>query len=235
GASVPQVFLVFALLNIAVSIYLFVLLPEFVMRFLTWILIHTLYRIRTTDIDRIPESGPALLVCNHVSFADALIIGGSVRRPVRFVMYFKIFQIPVLSWIFRTAKAIPIAGRSEDPALLDAAYEKIDAELVAGNVVCIFPEGAITRDGEIAEFRAGVERILARRPVPVVPMALRGLWGSWLSRKGGGAGMKFPRRVRARVDLLASAAVAPETATASSLQGAVQALYDGDRAAEQTS
>ena len=227
GATVPQIFLVFAILNIAVCVYLFVLLPEFVMRFMTWVLIHTLYRIRTRGLDNIPDAGPALVVCNHVSYADALIIGGSVRRPIRFVMYFRIFQIPMLSFIFRTAKAIPIAGRREDPALLDKAYERIDAELVAGNVVCIFPEGAITRDGLIADFRPGVERILARRPVPVIPMALRGLWGSWLSYKDGTAALTWPRRLRARVDLVIGSSEAPEGITAELLQTRVQALYDG--------
>ena len=228
GATVPQIFLVFGLFNIAVSVYLFTLLPEFVMRFLTWVLIHTLYRIRTDGLDHIPETGAALLVCNHVSYADALIIGGSVRRPVRFVMYFRIFQIPLLSFIFRTAKAIPIAGRREDPALLDAAYERIDAELVAGNVVGIFPEGAITRDGVIARFRPGVEQILARRPVPVVPMALRGLWGSWLSYKDGTAALTWPRRLRARVDLVAGPPLAPADVDAAMLQQRVEALYAGE-------
>ncbi|MEM1262565.1 MAG: MFS transporter [Pseudomonadota bacterium] len=229
GATVPQIFLVFGLLNIAVSIYLFTLLPEFVMRFMTWILIHTLYRIRSDDLDNIPEQGPALIVCNHVSYADALVIGGSVPRPVRFVMYFKIFQIPVLSFIFKTAKAIPIAGRREDPELLEAAYEKIDAELVAGNVVGIFPEGALTRDGLIADFRPGVENILARRPVPVIPMALCGLWGSWLSFKDGKAALKVPRRLRARIGLVAGEPIDPADATAATLQARVQALYDSHR------
>ena len=224
GVTIPQMFAVLALMNIAVAVYIYALLPEFLMRFLTWVLIRTLYRIRTIRLDLIPASGPAVLVCNHVSFVDALVIGGSVRRPVRFVMYYKIFQIPVLSFIFRTARAIPIAGSREDPELLAEAYDKIDAELAAGNLVCIFPEGAITRDGDIAPFRRGIERIIERRAVPVVPLALRGLWGSWFSREGGGAIRKLPRRLRARVELAAAPPVPPDRASAELLESKVREL-----------
>src|SRR5690606_23192166 len=121
------------------------------------------------------DEGPALLVCNHVSFMDALILGGCIRRPVRFVMYYRIFELPLLRFLFRTAKAIPIAGRKEDPVLLERAFDEVDRALANGELVCIFPEGGLTRDGAIAPFRPGVERILERRAVPVVPMALRGL------------------------------------------------------------
>ena len=120
---------------------------------------------------------------------DALVIGGSVRRPVRFVMDHSIFKIPVLGFIFRTARAIPIAPAREDPDALQKAFDRIDAELADGEVVCIFPEGKLTRDGEMNEFKRGVEKILERRPVPVMPMALRGLWGSFFSRRGGKAAM----------------------------------------------
>lgn len=225
GSTIPQMFLILGLMNIAVAVYIFALLPEFLMRFLTWILIHTLYRVRTSGLENVPDDGPALLVCNHVSFVDALLIGGSIRRPVRFVMYYKIFSIPILSFMFRTAKAIPIAGHREDPQLLERAYDRIDEELGAGNIVCIFPEGAITQDGEIAAFRGGVENILARRPVPVVPLALRGLWGSWFSRKGGGAIVKMPRRIRARIELIAGRKIGAEQASASRLENEVRALY----------
>ena len=221
GLEAPQIFLAAALLNVAVAVYIFTLVPEFIMHFITWGLTNTLYRTRVDGAEKIPEEGAVLLVCNHISFMDPLILMGSVRRPVRFVMYYKIFNIPVLRFVFRTAKAIPIAGYKEDPAVLDAAYEAIDAALADGEVVCIFPEGGLTRDGRIATFRPGVEKILARRPVPVVPMALRGLWGSMWSRR---RTLRLPRRFRARVELVVDTVRSPEHSSAAALEARVREL-----------
>ena len=225
GFSIPQIFLAVAVLNAAVAIYIYTLVPEFLMRFLSWILINTLYRIRTEGLDRIPEHGPALLVCNHVSYMDALIVGGSVRRPSRFVMYYKIFNIPVMRFIFRTAKAIPIAPAKEDPALLEKAFAEIDRALAEGEIVCIFPEGGLTSDGEIATFRPGVERILAQRAVPVIPLAIRGLWGSIFSRRDSAPGrMRLPRRFWSRIVLAVGEPVAPTEASAATLEQRVREL-----------
>ncbi len=229
GLSIPQLLLATALMNAVVAIYIYTLVPEFLMRFLSWILVNTLYRIRLDGIDRIPDEGPALLVCNHVSFMDALIIGGSVRRPVRFVMYYKIFNIPLLSFIFRTAKAIPIAGYKENPELLAKAFEEVDKELAEGNLVCIFPEGGLTKDGEIAEFKSGVEKILERRPVPVVPLALRGLWGSIFSRRDSALGRsRLPRRFWSRIGLAAGTPVPAAEASAEALEAQVRILRGTD-------
>lgn len=184
GLSVTEVLLVCALVNAMVAVYIYTLVPEFLVRFVVWILMNLFYRLRVIGDERIPREGAALVVCNHVSYVDALVLGGAFWRPVRFVMYFKIFQVPVLSWFFRTVKAIPIAGKNEDPALLEEAYRRINAELDAGNLVCIFPEGALTRDGDIAAFKGGVMKILEQRPVPVIPCGLGGLWGSAFSRSG---------------------------------------------------
>ncbi len=171
-----------------------------------------------------------MLVCNHVSFMDPLIVNACTRRPPRFVMYYKIFNIPVLRFIFRTARAIPIAGRKEDEALMERAFDEVDRALADGELVCIFPEGGITRDGEIATFRPGIERILARRPVPVVPIALRGLWGSVFSRRDSALGrMRLPRRFRARIEVAIGTPVPPEQATAALLEERVRALR-GDMA-----
>ena len=176
------------------------------MRFLSWVLVRTLYRLRVQGIEEhVPDEGPALLVCNHVSYMDALILAASTPRPVRFVMYYKIFDIPVMRWIFRTAKAIPIAGAREDPALMQRAFDAIDAALAEGEIVGIFPEGALTKDGAIAPFKSGVERVLERRPVPVVPMALRGMWSSMWSHRDNRMGrMRVPRRFRAHIEVLAA-------------------------------
>jgi 1-acyl-sn-glycerol-3-phosphate acyltransferase len=224
GFTIPQLLLATAVLNALVAIYIYTLVPEFLMRFIVWVLVNTLYRLRTRGLEAIPDAGPALLVSNHVSFMDALVIGGSVRRPVRFVMDHQIFRNPLLSFIFRTAKAIPIAPRAEDPGMLEAAYERVDAELAEGRLVCLFPEGKLTSDGKIRPFRRGIERILERRPVPVVPLALRGLWGSFFSRRGGAAMSRWPRRFWSRIELVAGSAITPGNANASTLEAAVRAL-----------
>ncbi len=231
GLSIPQLFLVLALLNALVAAYIFTLLPEFLIRFLVWILINTLYRVRATGLENIPREGPAVLVCNHVSYVDALVVGGTIRRPVRFVMYYRIFEIPLTKLLFSTAKAIPIAPARENKALLDEAFERIDAELAAGNLVCIFPEGAITRDGKIHPFRPGVEAILQRRPVPVVPMALSGLWGSWFSRSKAKpeAVRRLPGRLFARVELRVGEPVPAQDASAASLELLVRTLRGDER------
>ncbi len=225
GLTIPQLFILASVLNAVVAIYIYTLVPEFLMRFLTWILVSVMYRVKIKGLENIPEKGPALIVCNHVSFMDPLVIGGTVRRPVRFVMDHNIFRIPVLNFIFRTARAIPIAPAKEDPNALQSAFDRIDAELADGEVVCIFPEGKLTRDGEISEFKRGVEKILERRPVPVVPMALRGLWGSFFSRREGKAPMsKWPSRFWSRIEMIVTAPVHGQDASATGLQRIVSGL-----------
>jgi len=225
GLGAPQIFLATAVLNALVALYIFTLVPEFGMRFITWVLVNTLYRVRVDGAQNIPEEGAVLLVCNHVSFMDPLLLMANLRRPVRFVMDHRIFNIPVLRFVFRTAKAIPIAGHKEDPQVLQRAYDAIDEALLAGEVVCIFPEGSLTRDGEIAPFRPGVEKILARRPVPVVSMALRGLWGSvWSRRDSMLHRTRLPRRFRARVELVVDAPVAADQTDAGMLEARVRQL-----------
>lgn len=224
GLSIPQLFMVTALMNLAVAAFIYSLVPEFLVRFVAYILVHTIYRIKKTGLQKIPDEGAALLVCNHVSFVDALILGGCVRRPVRFVMYHKIFDVPVLSWFFRTVKAIPIAPAKENEALLARAMDEIERELEAGQVVCIFPEGGLSADGDIAEFKGGVQKILERKAVPVVPMALSGLWGSFFSRARGAAMGSLPRRFWSRILLDVGQPVAATDATAGGLREAVAGL-----------
>jgi 1-acyl-sn-glycerol-3-phosphate acyltransferase len=228
--SIPQFFLAISILNALVAIYIFTLVPEFLMRFLSWMLMKALYRLRVQGIENIPDEGPALLVCNHVSYIDALLIGGAVPRPARFVMYYKIFNTPGAAWLFRAARAIPIAGAREDAALMERAFAEVDAALAAGELVCIFPEGALTKDGEIAPFKAGVERILAKRSVPVVPMALRGMWVSmWSTRNSRLRQLRMPRRFRAHIALIIGAPVTPDQANAATLERNVRAMR-GDAA-----
>jgi 1-acyl-sn-glycerol-3-phosphate acyltransferase len=225
GLSIPEIFLMTAGLNVLVAIYIYTLVPEFLMRFIVWMLIHTAYRLDKTGLENIPEDGPAVLVCNHVSFVDALIIAAACRRPIRFVMDHSIFRVPVLNFVFRTGRCIPIASARENPELLDKAYEEIARGLGQGDLVCIFPEGRITDNGEMYPFRPGIMRIIQRTPVPVVPMALRGLWGNFFSRKYGRA-MSQPLRLRPfyRIGFAVGHAVGPQEVTPEGLQALVLAL-----------
>lgn len=225
GFTIDQLYLVTGILNALVAIYLYTLLPEFLIRFVMWLLLHTVYRIEVSGADQIPDEGPCVLVCNHVSFADAVVIGASIRRPVRFVMDQRIFRIPVLSWFFRIVGAIPIAPAHEDAAGLERAYAQIAKALDDGEVVCIFPEGKLTASGDLQVFRQGVQRIIERSPVPVVPMALRGLWGSFFSRHGGSAMTRpFKRGILNRLELVIGEPVAPAQATPESLRDKVLKL-----------
>lgn len=225
GLSIPQIFMVTALMNAVVALYIFLLVPEFLMRFFAWMLIHTIHRVHTVDTDRIPEYGPAVLVCNHVSYVDALVIAAASPRPIRFVMDHRIFAIPVISWVFRAAKAIPIAPAKEDAQLMRQAYDRIAAALEEGELVCIFPEGKLTRDGEIDAFRSGVQHIVARTPVPVIPMALRGLWGSLLTRSDGNPFERsFRRGFWSRLSLSVGEPLAPAQATPDALRQQVMTL-----------
>jgi 1-acyl-sn-glycerol-3-phosphate acyltransferase len=225
GFTIPQLFLVTALLNGLVAIYIFSLVPEFLIRFLAWMLIHTVHRVKTVDVERIPQDGPAVLVCNHVSYVDAIVIGAASPRPIRFVMDHRIFKTPFLGWIFRTAKAIPIASAKEDPWLMEKSFIDIAQALHEGDLVCIFPEGKLTSTGEMNEFRGGIAKIVARSKVPVIPMALRGLWGSLLTRDPSNVFERgVARGVRSRLALAVGKPVTPQEATPEYLYEQVLAL-----------
>ena len=227
GLSIPRIFLAAALFNAAVAIYIYTLVPEFLMRFLVWLLVHTVYRLEKSGLEHIPESGPAVLVCNHVSYVDPLVIAAACPRPVRFVMDYQIFKIPVLNFVFRTGRTIPIAPAREDPQALERAYEEIAQALEQGDLVAIFPEGKITYDGNLNPFRPGVSRIIERTPVPVIPLALRGLWGSFFSRHEGPAmthWSRIIRRIFSRISLVAAPAVPPHEVTLEGLYSTVLQL-----------
>jgi 1-acyl-sn-glycerol-3-phosphate acyltransferase len=225
GLSIPALFGIAALLNAAVAVYIYRLVPEFLLRFIAWLLVKAVYRLRSEGLENIPQEGAAVLVANHVSFADAVIIMGASPRPIRFVMDYRIFKAPLLGFIFRHCGAIPIAPAKEDPVLMEAAFAEVAKALADGDLVGVFPEGNITRDGELQPFRSGISRILAANPVPVVPMALSGLWGSFFSRVDGVA-MKSPfrRGVFSSITLRAALPVSPAEATPGSLFSIVLAL-----------
>ena len=224
GLTIQELFLVTGLMNAAVAVFIFGLVPEFLMRFLAWLLIHTFYRVDKEGLERIPESGPCVLVCNHVSYVDAVVIAGCVRRPIRFVMDHRIFRVPVLSFIFRTMRTIPIAPGREDAALKEQAFADVARALAEGEIVGIFPEGQLTSTGEMGEFRPGLERIIRETPVPVVPLALSGLWGSFFSRSHEGKAMRRLRGVFSRIALRAAPAVPPDRVSLPALRNTVLEL-----------
>lgn len=225
GLTLPQVFLVTGLLNAVVAGYIFLLVPEYLMRFIAFMATHFVYRFKVRGDDYIPTQGAAILVCNHVSFVDAVLLMAASPRPIRFIMDHRIFAVPVLGWLFKLVKAIPIAPQKEDPATYERAFEHARGVLSDGELLCIFPEGVITKNGELGEFKGGVMKILQTHPVPVIPMALQNLWGSFFSRMGGAAMTRPLRRgIWNRVTLVVGAPVAPINLSPELLRDRVRGL-----------
>jgi 1-acyl-sn-glycerol-3-phosphate acyltransferase len=226
GLTIPQVFGLTALANAAVALHIFLLVPEYLLRFIAFIASRCIYRFKVRGEEHIPTEGPAIIACNHVSFVDAVLLMAASPRPIRFVMDQRIFAIPVLGWLFRLGKAIPVAPQKQDPAAYAAAFEAADRVLAEGDLLGIFPEGAITRDGELQPFKGGIMKILERRPVPVVPVALQNLWGSFFSRVEGGSAMvkPFRRGLFSRVGLVAGVAVPAGQVSPDRLHGRVLEL-----------
>ena len=228
GLSIPEVFGVIGLLNAVVAGYIFLLVPEYLLRFIAFVLSRCVYRFRVSGDENIPVSGAAILVCNHVSFIDAVLLMAASPRPIRFLMDHRIFAVPVLGWMFRLAKAIPVAPRGEDPQRYEAAIAQARRVLDDGELLGIFPEGGITCDGRLGEFKGGVMKILETNPVPVVPLALQNLWGSYFSRVEGGAAMvrPFRRGFWSRVGLAAGEPVPAGVASPALLRERVQRLLE---------
>jgi 1-acyl-sn-glycerol-3-phosphate acyltransferase len=226
GLTIPQVFLAVGLLNAVVAFYIFMLVPEYLLRFLAFVLSRVVYRFRVRGDEHIPEAGAAIVVANHVSFIDAVLLMAASPRPIRFVMDHRIFAVPVLGWLFKLAKAIPIASQREAPEVYERAFVEARRVLDEGDLLGIFPEGAITRDGEVATFKGGIMKILETNPVPVVPVALQNLWGSFFSRVEQGRAMvrPFRRGLWSRVGLHAGEPVSAAAVTPEMLRARVQAL-----------
>ncbi|WP_104029318.1 MFS transporter [Vibrio jasicida] len=222
--SIVELFAILAVSNFIVAIYVYRQVPEFTQRFVSYLLSHCLYRVSVTGRQHIPEQGAALIVVNHVSYVDALILMGTSTRPVRFVMDKSISELPVLKYVFRHAGVIPICSPRKCAETYKRAFEQIEQALNNDEVVCIFPEGRLTSNGELGEFRPGVEKILKRTPVPVIPMALKGLWGSFFSHKNGHALTKRPTRFWSRIEVNIGELLQPTTLDRHLLQKEVQDL-----------
>ena len=234
GFSIPRIFLAVGLANAVVGFYIFLLVPEYLLRFIAWAASRGVYRYRVVGDEHIPATGPAVLVANHVSFVDAVLLMAASPRPIRFLMDHRIFKVPVLGWVFRLAKCIPIAPQKEDPAAYQRAFDEAAKVLREGDLLGIFPEGGITRDGELQPFRGGVMKILEQARadglhVPVVPMALTNLWGSYFSRieQGGAMVRPFRRGLFNRVGLNVGEAMPAARATPEGLRARVAELMAG--------
>ncbi|WP_061008356.1 MFS transporter [Vibrio sp. CUB2] len=222
--SIVELFAILAVGNFIVAIYVYRQVPEFTQRFISYLLSHCLYRVSVTGRQHIPEQGAALIVANHVSYVDALILMGTSTRPVRFVMDKSISELPVLKYVFRHAGVIPICSPRKCAETYKRAFEQIEQALNNDEVVCIFPEGRLTSNGELGEFRPGVEKILKRTPVPVIPMALKGLWGSFFSHKNGHALTKRPTHFWSCIEVNIGELLQPTTLDRHLLQKEVQDL-----------
>jgi len=223
--SIPQVFLIVGLLNAVVAFYIFMLVPEYFLRFVAFVATRLVYRFKVRGDANIPVEGAAILVCNHVAFVDPVLLMAASPRPIYFIMDHQIFKTPLLGWFFRLAGAIPIAPQREDPVIYEQAFARARRVLDGGDLVCIFPEGGLTRDGQLGEFKGGVMKLLESNPVPVVPLALQNLWGSFFSRAGGPAMSKpFRRGLFSRVGLVAGDAVDAAAVTPAYLRERVGGL-----------
>ncbi|MFC4622569.1 MFS transporter [Comamonas nitrativorans] len=231
GCSIAQIFLLLGLANAVVSFHIFMLVPEYLLRFIAWVLSRLVYRYHVQGDEHIPTTGAAVLVANHVSFVDAVLLMAASPRPIRFLMDHRIFRVPVLGWIFRLAKCIPIAPHHEDPQAYERAFDAAQQVLAEGDLLGIFPEGGLTRDGQLQPFKGGIAKILRRAEkeglqVPTVPMALTGLWGSFFSRieRGGAMVRPFRRGMFNRVGLNIGMPLAAASVTPAVLQAQVQQL-----------
>lgn len=234
GVTPPQMLLVLAGVNLIAAVYTYSVVPEFMFRLICWTLAHVIYRLRIAGNHQIPKTGPAVLVCNHVTFVDWLILSAATQRPIRFVMHYEFLRIPLTGKLFRDAKVIPIAGAKENAEVLEAAFATIARELAEGELVCIFPEGRLTRDGKLSPFRRGIERIIESSPVTVIPMALQGLWGSWFSRSG-----NVPERHRfghlwQPISLTVGEPMAPDAVDVDRIEKAIVALMSDNVKAAST-
>lgn len=224
GVTTPQVLLVLAVVNVGVAVYTYSVVPEFMFRLICWVLAHVVYKLEISGRERIPKTGAAVLVCNHVTFVDWLILAASTQRPIRFVMHHEFLALPLTGRLFRDAKVIPIASAKENPEVLEAAFGSIREALREGELVCIFPEGRLTRDGKLSPFRRGIERIVESDPVPVIPLGLNGLWGSWFSRYGKGPLRRRLGHLRQPVSLKVGAPLAAASISVEAVERAVVAL-----------
>ncbi|MFA0158273.1 MFS transporter [Vibrio sp. 10N.261.46.A3] len=220
--SIPQLFILLAVGNTLVMLYLFYQVPIYAFRFFTWVVTHTMYRVKHKNLHHLPEKGGALIVCNHVSYMDALLLSAVCPRLIRFVMEEDYTKLPPIRRFLKRAGVIPISATNRNS--IRNAFKEVERALHEGHIVCIFPEGKLTSDGEVAEFMRGMELIIKRSPVPVIPMALKGLWGSYFSRYKGRACKGLPTRFWTKLEIEAGEPISPKQASCETLRQSVSDL-----------
>jgi acyl-[acyl-carrier-protein]-phospholipid O-acyltransferase/long-chain-fatty-acid--[acyl-carrier-protein] ligase len=210
---------VLTLLTTGYSIYL---LPDSIVRMILWLVTHTSYRLRVEGRENIPERGGALFVANHMSFVDALLLIASTDRPIRFLIFRDIYELPFVKPFVKITRAIPISSQLRPREMLQSLREASNA-IREGEVVCIFPEGQITRIGQMLPFQRGMERIMKNVEAPIIPVNLDGVWGSIFSFEGGKFLWKFPRTFRHPITISFGKPM-PATASPFDVRRAVQRL-----------
>ncbi len=217
---------VISILNLIYAVFVFTRTPVQSLRFLAEVFSRLFYRIESEEVAQLPEEGPALLVCNHVSYADPVVIFGASKRPIRFIMAKEIRNKAPFNLVFQASRTLAICSPLEDRKTYEETIREAANSLRNGELVMIFPEGRLSPDGEIGTFRRGVEKLLENAPVPVYPMAIRGIWGSFFSH-GNGPALRsgFHLRLRRRaIQLKVGMAIPPEEVNALILQGHVETL-----------
>ncbi|MCL9783090.1 MFS transporter [Vibrio sp. S4M6] len=227
GLSIPALFVLIAIINFAITIYLCFQVPVFLVRFVLWILTHTIYKVKHKNFHHLPENGGALIVCNHVSYMDALLLSAICPRLIRFVMEEDYAQFKPLQRFYQRAGVIPISATNK--SAIRAALKSVEDALNDGELVCIFPEGKLTPDGEVQEFRRGVDLILRNATAPVIPIALKGMWGSYFSRYKGRACKGLPSRFRTKIEIEAAPPIEAAQVDTVSLRNVVSELRGGWR------
>ncbi|MEZ8094571.1 MFS transporter [Photobacterium swingsii] len=226
GMGIPQFFFMLAMMNLVAVCYIYCQVPDFFWRFMVWLVTHTMYRVKHKNLLNIPETGGALIVCNHVTYMDALILAGATPRPIRFLMDRDIYSLPLVKRFCDACNVIPIDA--QDRRSVAKALNQVSERLNRGDVVCIFPEGQLTYDGEMGAFQRGIDIVLKRTnpTVKVIPIALQGLWGSYFSREGGRAILKIPKRFWSRVTVIAGEPMLTSDVNSEVLHNYVSQLRD---------
>lgn len=223
--SPREIFLTSGIITFASAVYVLWLLPDALLRFVLWALTRTIYRTRVIGRDNIPEKGGALFVCNHVSFVDALLLLASTDRNVRFMMFKAHYELPYIKPFAKILGVIPISSEQRPREMIKSLQTASDA-IRAGDVVCIFAEGQITRLGHLLPFRRGFERIMKDVEAPIIPVGLDGVWGSIFSFEKGRFLWKLPRRLPYPITINFGKAL-PHTANPFEVRQAVQDLLVG--------